>query len=77
MVARSAGGGYERAGWVTEETLKPDYFYTDLIEVISKQSRRKSAVNTPEGLTERDHALLDGLFRVYDCGKIRYRFPGA
>jgi len=70
----SDGNGYERSGWVKEELLKPDYFYTqDFIGVISKQSRKKSAVNTPETMTEKDHALLDGLFRIYDCGKVRYK----
>jgi hypothetical protein len=70
----SAGNGYEKAGWVLEEELSPDYFYTDFENVFSKQSRRKSAVNTPEGLTEHEHALLDGVFRIYDCGKNRYLF---
>lgn len=68
------GHGYELAGWEKEEVLKPDYFYTDGVCVISKQSRKKNAVNTPEGMTEREHAELDGLYRYYDCGKIRFVF---
>ena len=57
-----------------EEQLKPDYFYTDGINVISKQSRMKSVVGTPEGVTEAEHAILDGLVKAYDCGKIRFVF---
>jgi G:T-mismatch repair DNA endonuclease (very short patch repair protein) len=68
----SEGNGYLKAGWEQEDILKPDYFYTDRYKYISKQSRKKSNVNTPLGLTEHEHALQDGLFRVYDCGKIRF-----
>ena len=69
----SNGKGYEQAGWMIEEILPPDYFYIkNGRTVIKKQARRRSVVNTPEGMTEHEHALLDGLFRVYDCGKIRY-----
>ena len=57
-----------------EEQLKPDYFYTDGAGVISKQSRMKGVVGTPKGMTEGDHALLDGLVRVHDCRKIRFVF---
>jgi len=75
----SQGNGYEKAGWVKEELLKPDYFYykTGYISktcVISKQSRQKKLVKTPEEMTEHEHAKLDGLVRVYDCGKIRYKY---
>lgn len=68
----STGDGYIKSGWEKEKTLSPDYFYTNNIKVFSKQSRKKSAVNTPEGMTEHQHALNDGLLRVYDCGKTRY-----
>jgi hypothetical protein len=74
----SNGNGYEKAGWKFEELLPPDYFYwngkmsTNCI--ISKQRRQKRLVNTPEGMTEHEHAKLDGLDRIYDCGKIRYKY---
>lgn len=70
----SDGNGYRKSGWVEEKTLNPDYFYTNGRYVISKQSRRKSVVGTPSEMTEHEHALLDGLYRVYDCGKIRFIF---
>lgn len=68
----SEGSGYRNAGWEQEEILRPDYFYTKGLRVFSKQSRRKSVVNTPSNMTEREHALQDGLVRVWDCGKIRF-----
>jgi len=68
----SVGSGYESSGWKVEEILHPDYFYTDCESAIPKQSRKKDLVETPEGMTEREHAIIDGLFRIYDCGKIRY-----
>lgn len=76
----SNGAGYVRSGWELDDTLLPDYFYIkNGYTVISKQSRRKSEANTPEGMTEHQHALNDGLLRVYDCGKLRfvYRYTGA
>ena len=66
-------GGYLKSGWSIEEEMPPDYFYWDgkNKKAVSKQSRRKSAVGTPEGMTEHEHALQDKLYRIYDCGKIR------
>lgn len=74
--SKSQANGYLNAGWKIEEVLRPDYFYYQLQtkKVISKQSRKKSCVNTPEGMTERQHAEKDGLVRIYDCGKIRLSY---
>lgn len=69
----SLGNGYEKAGWEFDELLRIEYFYHDHKgNAISKQSRQKRLVGTPEGMTEKEHARLDGLVPVYDCGKIRY-----
>jgi len=76
----SLGNGYEKAGWEFEYLLKPDYFYWNgnprctIDTILSKQSRQKKSVNTPKDMTERQHAEKDGLSRIWDCGKIRYRF---
>jgi hypothetical protein len=73
----SFGNGYLKAGWIQEELLRPDYFYHKGLQVISKQSRQKKSVGTPEGMTEHEHAKLDGLSRIYDCGKIRFKYNGT
>jgi len=72
----SDGSGWVNAGWVIENRLKPDYFYYNPMngKIISKQSRRKSAVKTPEGMTEREHSKKDGLITIWDCGKIKLRY---
>jgi hypothetical protein len=75
----SDGGSYVKAGFVQEDVLAPDYFYFDgkTGKVISKQARQKSKIGTPENMTEREHAEKDGLKRVWDCGKIRFRYKYA
>lgn len=70
----SNGNGYEKAGWTFERLLPPDYFYSKGSKVISKQSRQKRHVKTPAGMTEKEHADAEGLCRIYDCGKKRYRY---
>jgi hypothetical protein len=74
--SKSQANGYISAGWIVEEYLQPDYFYFNpkTQEVISKQSRKKSVVKTPPGMTEKEHAELDNLLRIYDSGKIRLIF---
>lgn len=70
----SDGNGYIEAGWSIEDIIKPDYFYTNGTKTFSKQSRAKKRQNTPAGMTEYEHAKKDGLYRVYDCGKIRFSY---
>jgi len=70
----SDGQGYEKSGWTKILTNRPDYFYTKNGRIISKQSRAKRIAKTPEGMTESEHAIKEGLAKVYDCGKIKYKF---
>lgn len=74
--SKSQAKGYISAGWKIDAMLRPDYFYYDpkTKSVKSKQSRKKQAVKTPVSMTESQHAALDGLLKVYDCGKIRLSF---
>jgi hypothetical protein len=70
----SNGQSWEKLGWEHVHTLPPDYFYFNPnknSEIYSKQSRKKSVVRTPEGMTEWEHAQKDGLTRIWDCGKIK------
>lgn len=71
-IAKSNGESYVKAGWIKVKQLGPDYFYWDSKKyiVVSKQSRKK----TPKNLTEHEYAKQDGLYRVYDCGKIKLQF---
>ncbi len=75
----SQGKAYVAANWKEDARLPPDYFYFDrkTNRRVSKQSRKKAAVNTPAGMTEKEHAMADGLIRCWDCGKIRFTYPYA
>lgn len=74
----SDGGLYEKLGFVFDKELKPDYSYI----VDGKRShkfnfRRKKFKNDEnllydEKLSESQLAQLNGIFRVWDCGKIRW-----
>lgn len=74
----SDGKSWLNCGYEQINVLSPDYFYFDTRKgkIVSKQSRRKSAVNTPDGMTEREHAKLDGLVKIWDCGKIKLKYSG-
>jgi hypothetical protein len=73
----SSGEGYIKSGWEQVSVSKPSYFYYNKSshKICSKQSRQKSAVNTPDNMTEHQHALQEGWLRVYDCGKIKFKYP--
>lgn len=69
--SKSQASGYVAAGWKVEKVLPPDYFYATLSgKYVSKQTRKKSTAGTPKGMTESEHAKKDGLYRIWDCGKI-------
>lgn len=74
----STGQSWLKCGYIKTNTLDPDYFYynSKTHQVLSKQSRKKSTVNTPSEMTEIQHATLDGLVRVWDCGKIKLKYIG-
>lgn len=75
----SDGSLYSSNGWTADKLLKPDYMYLYNNERQHKFGfRLKRFDKDPslfysEGLTERQLAELNGILRVYDAGKIRYR----
>lgn len=70
----STGNVYDKLGFVLEDTLLPDYCYYNLTtgQIESKQSNKKSNLNTVFGMTELEHTKLLGKERIYDCGKLRF-----
>lgn len=74
----SDGSLYENTGWTKEKILPPDYFYYFKGSRIHKFNFRKSRFKSDsdliyeDGLTERELAHLNNLYRIYDCGKIRF-----
>jgi len=72
----SLGTIYDKLGFVLEEELREDYCYVNFHKPTrrhSKQSQRKALTNCPPGLTEREWAAQNGLARIWDCGKKRWR----
>jgi hypothetical protein len=75
----SDGGLYENNGFIADKELAPDYMYVVGGERKHKFGYRlKRFQNDPdllweEGLTERQLAALNGLERIWDSGKTRYR----
>ena len=72
----SNGKNWLNNGWILDGVLRPDYFYFNASngKIVSKQTRKKKLVNTPINMTEHAHALSEGLYRIYDCGKLRLRY---
>lgn len=77
----SDGGLYERQGFELTHTIGPDYTYLYNGQRRHKFGFRKEkfqkspALGFREGLTERELAKLNGIPRVYDCGKKVYSKP--
>ena len=74
----SNGDLYEKTGWTRDSLLQPDYRYIYNGKRVHKFNFRKKRFRDDpdllwdERLTERQLAELNGLPRVWDCGKIRY-----
>lgn len=76
----SDGGLYEKTGWVKDAELAPDYMYVWKSRRYHKFGFRVSRFRSDpelvfeEGRSERDLAAMNGLSRVWDSGKVRYRY---
>lgn len=74
----SDGSLYERTGWTKDMILPPDYSYCFHGSRSHKFNFRKSRFKSDpdlkyeDGLTERELANLNNLYRIYDCGKIKF-----
>lgn len=73
----SYGRVYEKLGFELDAKLKADYFYikSDGRTIIPKQSMQKKKCGCPDNMTEREYCKnVLKLNRVYDCGKIRWKW---
>lgn len=74
----SDGGLYEANGFVAETMIPPDYSYLVSGKRVHKfnyrlaRFRKDPELQWEEGLSERELALLNKLYRVWDSGKVRY-----
>ncbi len=76
----SMGRLYERSGWTRDGDIRPDYKYLVRGERVHKfnyrlaRFRSDPALEYEDGMSERELAELNGLVRVWDSGKVRYRY---
>ena len=74
----SNGDLYEKLGFVKDKVLRPDYRYIVNGRRVHKFNYRKKRFKEDpnlvwrDGLSESELAILNGIDRVWDCGKIRY-----
>lgn len=74
----SDGSLYSNHGFVKVKELKPDYKYIHRLtrkhKFLFRKERFKNNPNLKyqEGMTERELAELNGLYRIYDSGKIKW-----
>ena len=72
----STGNIYEKCGFINDGKVYPDYIYfnKNTKETKSKQSMKKSKICCPSNKTEHEWALENGWVRIYDSGKIRWKY---
>ena len=69
---------YRKVGFSLDEELRPDYSYVMVNQKRkSKQSSQKKILNIPSNMTEHQWHLNNKIYRIYDCGKKRWRFNGT
>ena len=73
----SEGGVYKALGFTSDKELAPDYSYVNMRKTsqrFSKQSQCKATTHCPADLTEHEWARARGFSRIWDCGKIRWKW---
>lgn len=74
----SIGNVYKKLNFEKDSELSPDYSYTNIKESkkkrTSKQSCTKKKIGCPKDKTEKEFMDKLGYKRVWDCGKIRWKF---
>lgn len=72
------GAMYAVTGFTNVATLAPDYFYVRSGKRQRKATLQKSSIKKnpkllyADNLTERELATLNGFYRLYDCGKLKW-----
>jgi G:T-mismatch repair DNA endonuclease (very short patch repair protein) len=73
----SSGQVYEKIGFTLDGELPPDYSYVEFRKPtrrLSKQSQKKNKAARESGSTEKEWCLHNGLARIWDCGKKRWKY---
>ena len=75
----SDGGIYRQMGFEMVNTIPPDYSYVKGMERLHKSGFKKSNIASKFGMdmstkTEREAMEELGFVRIYDCGKVKWKF---
>jgi very-short-patch-repair endonuclease len=75
----SDGGIYRQMGFEMVNTILPDYSYVKGMERLHKSGFKKSNIASKFGMdmstkTEREAMEELGFVRIYDCGKVKWKF---
>lgn len=72
----STGEIYRTCGFQLDGELKFDYSYVDSknFKRINKQSMKKANIECPSTITEHAWCLQHNIYRIYDCGKKRWKY---
>ena len=74
------GNVYEVSGFIKQYTTRPDYMYLERGKLYHKSGYQKSKLakrfgaELVTGKTEKQITEEQGIYRVYDCGKIKWLF---
>lgn len=73
----SQGDFYRENGFEFVNNLLPDYSYVNNkipFQRFSKQSMKKSNIDCPHNITEKDFLQSQNIYRIWDCGKVKWEF---
>lgn len=75
----SDGSLYEKTGFVKDKMIKPDYYYvynnSRYHKFNFRHNRLKKILNNYDpSLPEHENCFNHSIYRIYDCGKIRYTY---
>jgi hypothetical protein len=75
----SEGGLYEKNGFILDKILPPDYSYIENNERHHKFNYRHKYLknkfeNYDSNLSEQENCARNRIFRIYNCGLIKYKF---
>lgn len=68
------GQVYEKLDFILDEELLYDYSYVYGNKRKSKQSHTKNSIGCPKTITEKAFLESKGIYRIYDCGKKRWKW---
>lgn len=72
----SSGEIYKKSGFTLDGNVNLDYSYANISKGIrlSKQSQQKRLTGCPKEIKEYQWANQHGLYRIWDCGKKRWKY---